>query len=101
MHYNSTLYRYIHSKHHQLYVPYAFGALYNHPVEGLLMDIIGAGLAFQLSGLGVMGGCIFFCFSTLKTVDDHCGYVFPYDPLQRLFDNNSKYHYLHHQPYGR
>ena len=89
-----------HSRHHRLYVPYAFGALYNHPVEGLLMDTIGAGLGYKLSGMGTRGAMIFFCFSTLKTVDDHCGYSLPWDPLQRLFWNNARYHDVHHQTWG-
>lgn len=33
-HENKFLYRNFHSHHHRLYVPYAYGALYNHPVEG-------------------------------------------------------------------
>lgn len=81
-------------------MPYAFGALYNHPVEGLLMDTIGAGLGYKLSGMGTRGAMIFFCFSTLKTVDDHCGYSLPWDPLQRLFWNNARYHDVHHQTWG-
>lgn len=33
-HESRFLYRHFHSHHHRLYVPYAFGALYNHPFEG-------------------------------------------------------------------
>jgi Fatty acid hydroxylase superfamily len=33
-HESRFLYRNFHSHHHRLYVPYAFGALYNHPLEG-------------------------------------------------------------------
>ncbi|KAJ2959060.1 hypothetical protein NQZ79_g5422 [Umbelopsis isabellina] len=88
------------SHHHRLYVPYAFGALYNHPVEGFVMDSVGATLAFTLSGLPTRGAILFFSFSTLKTVDDHCGYAFPWDPFQFLFGNNVAYHDIHHQPFG-
>ncbi|CAG8591234.1 1242_t:CDS:2 [Ambispora gerdemannii] len=61
------LYRHIHSRHHLLYVPYAFGALYNHPVEGFVLDSVGASIAFKLSGLTTRGGMLFFSFATLKT----------------------------------
>jgi sphinganine C4-monooxygenase len=44
MHINKFLYKYIHSKHHTLVVPYAFGALYNHPLEGLILDTAGGGV---------------------------------------------------------
>ncbi|KAG9285434.1 hypothetical protein G9A89_010909 [Geosiphon pyriformis] len=99
-HQNSFLYRHIHSRHHLLYVPYAFGALYNHPVEGFVLDSVGASLAFKMSGLATRGAMLFFSFATLKTVDDHCGYDLPFDPIQLIFGNNSLYHDIHHQVYG-
>ncbi|PRP87482.1 sphingoid base hydroxylase 1 [Planoprotostelium fungivorum] len=99
-HQNKWLYRNIHAWHHTLYVPYAYGALYNNPIEGFLFDSLGAAAAAELSGMTVRGSIFFWCFSTLKTVDDHCGYNFPYDPLQRFFGNNAFYHDLHHQLHG-
>lgn len=89
-----------HSRHHQLYVPYAFGALYNHPVEGFALDTAGTGLAYLLTGLSYRQGAIFFAASTLKTVDDHCGYALPFDPFQMLTSNNAAYHDIHHQSWG-
>ncbi|KAG0362195.1 hypothetical protein BGZ54_008716 [Gamsiella multidivaricata] len=83
------LYRHFHSRHHRLYVTYAFGALYNHPFEGFLMDSVGASLAFLVSGMGNRGAFAFFSFSTLKTLDDHCGYSLPFNPLQKVFSNNA------------
>lgn len=100
MHEVKWLYKTFHSRHHRLYVPYAFGALYNHPFEGLLMDTIGAGIAYKISGLRIRGAMAFFTFSTMKTVDDHCGYALPFDPLQYFFWNNAGYHDVHHQGWG-
>ncbi|KAI8983644.1 fatty acid hydroxylase superfamily-domain-containing protein [Pilobolus umbonatus] len=94
------VYKYMHSHHHRLYAPYAFGALYNHPLEALLLDTLGAAIAFELTGMSPRLGMCFFVFSTVKTVNDHCGYAFPWDPLSILFKNNVKYHSLHHQPHG-
>ncbi|KAI9278360.1 fatty acid hydroxylase superfamily-domain-containing protein [Phascolomyces articulosus] len=99
-HINKFLYKHIHSHHHRLYVPYSFGALYNHPVEGFLLDTLGATIAFELTGMSPKLGMLFFSFSNMKTVDDHCGYSFPWDPLQYFFGNNVVYHDIHHQPYG-
>lgn len=42
----------------------------------------------------------FFTGSTIKTVDDHCGYALPWDPLQHLTSNNAGYHDIHHQSWG-
>jgi sphinganine C4-monooxygenase len=81
-------------------VPYAYGALYNHPVEGFLLDTLGTGLAYLAAGMTVRQSMWFFTGSTIKTVDDHCGYRLPWDPLQRLFPNNAEYHDIHHQSWG-
>lgn len=42
----------------------------------------------------------FFTCSTIKTVDDHCGYALPFDPLQHITSNNAGYHDVHHQSWG-
>ncbi|KAL5598801.1 hypothetical protein BROUX41_003865 [Berkeleyomyces rouxiae] len=100
MHTNRWMYTTFHSRHHRLYVPYAYGALYNHPVEGFLLDTLGAGIAYLIAGLTQRQGMLFFSFSTLKTVDDHCGYSLPWDPLQHISSNNAEYHDIHHQNWG-
>ena len=45
-------------------------------------------------------GMAFFTGSTIKTVDDHCGYALPWDPLQHITSNNAGYHDVHHQSWG-
>lgn len=100
MHMNKWLYTTFHSRHHRLYVPYAYGALYNHPFEGFLLDTCGAGIGYLASGMTVRQSMWFFTMSTIKTVDDHCGYAFPWDPLQHLTSNNAGYHDVHHQSWG-
>lgn len=100
MHMNKWLYTTFHSRHHRLYVPYAYGALYNHPFEGFLLDTLGTGIAYLISGMTVRQSMWFFTMSTIKTVDDHCGYSFPWDPLQHVTSNNAGYHDVHHQSWG-
>lgn len=100
MHTNKTLYRHFHSRHHRLYVPYSYGALYNDPVEGFLLDTAGTGLAAIVTALSPRESLILYTFATMKTVDDHCGYRFPLDPFQFLFPNNALYHDIHHQNWG-
>jgi sphinganine C4-monooxygenase len=43
---------------------------------------------------------VLFGISTIKTVDDHCGYNIWWDPFQAVFGNNTEYHDLHHQSWG-
>ncbi|KAK6461833.1 fatty acid hydroxylase superfamily-domain-containing protein [Scheffersomyces coipomensis] len=100
MHVNKYLYKRFHSRHHRLYVPYAYGALYNDPVEGFLLDTLGTGLASIVTQLSSRETIILYTFATLKTVDDHCGYRLPYDLFQIIFPNNSIYHDIHHQNWG-
>lgn len=100
MHVNTTLYRKFHSRHHRLYVPYAYGALYNAPLEGFLLDTLGTGIAMMVTGLTHREQIILYTFATMKTVDDHCGYALPFDPFQIIFPNNAVYHDIHHQHFG-
>ncbi|SJX61560.1 related to SUR2-sphingosine hydroxylase [Sporisorium reilianum f. sp. reilianum] len=101
-HESRFLYRHFHSHHHRLYVPYAFGALYNHPVEGLLLDSAGAALSHAAALMTVRQSILLFTFSTVKTVADHGGYAFPWylDPLHLVFPNCAEYHDVHHQMTG-
>ena len=101
-HESRFLYRHFHSHHHRLYVPYAFGALYNHPVEGLLLDSAGAAISHAAALMTVRQGILLFTFSTVKTVADHGGYAFPWylDPLHLVFPNCAEYHDVHHQMTG-
>ncbi|KAM6550666.1 hypothetical protein CsatB_000474 [Cannabis sativa] len=100
MHQNKYLYKYIHSQHHRLVVPYAFGALYNHPLEGLLVDTMSGALSFFVSGMSPKTSIFFFSFATIKAIDDHCGLCLPWNPFHIIFKNNTLYHDVHHQLYG-
>lgn len=100
MHMHPFFYRHFHSRHHMLYVPYAYGALFNNPVEGLMLDTVGTGVASMVVHLSQRECILLYTFATMKTVDDHCGYSFWFDPFQRLFPNNSIYHDIHHQHFG-
>ncbi|KAL6350684.1 hypothetical protein AAG906_028141 [Vitis piasezkii] len=75
-------------------------SLYNHPLEGLLLDTIGGALSFLLSGMSPRASIFFFSFATIKTVDDHCGLWLPGNLFHLFFRNNSAYHDIHHQLYG-
>ncbi|KAI0770876.1 sphingosine hydroxylase [Trametes elegans] len=100
MHASPYLYRTLHAHHHRLYVPYAYGTLYNHPVEGFLMDTLGALVAERAAGLAVREAMFLFVLATVKAVDVHSGYAIPWNPLQMFTANNADYHDIHHQAAG-
>ncbi|XVE53247.1 hypothetical protein DITRI_Ditri02bG0188700 [Diplodiscus trichospermus] len=97
LHQNKFLYKHLHSKHHSLVVSYPFGAIYSHPIEGSLFDIIGGSLAIYLSGMSPRTSAFFSSFCAMKSVDDHCGLLLPGNPFHFFFTNNTAYHDLHHQ----
>ncbi|OMO79028.1 Fatty acid hydroxylase [Corchorus capsularis] len=101
LHHNKFLYRRLHSIHHRLVVPYAFGALYSHPFEAFLFDTVGGSLSFLISGMSPRTAIYFFSLATIKTVDDHCGIILPGNPFHILFRNNTAYHDLHHHHGGK
>ncbi|GMI75353.1 sphingoid base hydroxylase 2 [Hibiscus trionum] len=100
LHQNKFLYKHLHSKHHRLVVSYPFGAIYSHPIEGLLFDIIGGSMAIYVSAMSPLTSAFFSSFCNMKSVDDHCGLMLPWNPFHFFFTNNTAYHDLHHQLYG-
>lgn len=99
-HESKFLYRTVHSTHHKLNIPYAYGALYNHPAEAFFLDSVGGLVSILSSGMDCQTTTYFVTFATMKTVFDHCGYTFPINPVYYLFSNNSLYHDVHHDVKG-
>ena len=66
-------------------------------IEGFVLDTCGTFLAHMIAGLTIRQDILFFGISTAKTIDDHCGFAFPWDPFQHLFGNNADYHDIHRE----
>lgn len=66
MHEVKFLYNTIHSTHHRLLVCYAYGALYNHPLEAFMLDSLGGVLCMYSTRISCTGGTAFFVFATGK-----------------------------------
>lgn len=99
-HTNKWIYKHIHSKHHRLYVPYSWAGSYNHPVDSLFVDGLSYGLGCWATGLSTRLSMILFGYSTFKNVTDHCGYVFPWNPMRAVTGTDASFHDVHHQSWG-
>ncbi|KAI4088634.1 MAG: hypothetical protein LQ339_008682 [Xanthoria mediterranea] len=99
-HVNRTLYRLVHAQHHRLYVSYAYGAVYAHWLESLFLDILSFVIAGEVARLSARQSMVFGTCATIKTISDHCGYVFPWDPTRAVNGNGAVFHDLHHQSWG-
>ncbi|MQM04294.1 hypothetical protein Taro_037090 [Colocasia esculenta] len=86
--------------HHRLIAPYSYGALYTHPVDTFVGEMVGALMATHVSGMSPRMAGVFISLLSLKSLDDHCGMWFPNHPIHRWMTNNTAFHILHHQNVG-
>ena len=74
-----------------------------HPIEAITLDVIGPVITYTIIGLVPRERTVLFVLGTMKTVNDHSGYVFPWDPvivLGKLTGCDIVYHTIHHQTWG-
>ncbi|KAL8791012.1 MAG: hypothetical protein Q9195_006086 [Heterodermia aff. obscurata] len=100
MHLNHWLYTNFHSIHHRVYVPHAFGAFYASILEAFVFDTIGTIGSLAIAQLTTRQAMWFVTLSTMKSLDDHCGYQLPWDPFQWLGEQDTEFHDIHHQSWG-
>ncbi|WQF80924.1 Putative fatty acid hydroxylase [Colletotrichum destructivum] len=93
----------IHIWHHLLNAPWSYAATYVHPFESFLLDALGPAFTCVFVGLTAWERVAVFTLSVLKTLDDHSGYRFPWDPIifiGGLTGSDIVYHTVHHQSWG-
>ena len=102
-HRNRFIYRHLHSWHHRIVVPYAFGAIYGHLLEALISEITGgatlATLGSGLSSSSPYATAVFLLLCTVQGIDNHCGLCLLPRRLQSFW-NGAAYHGVHHMPRG-
>jgi sterol desaturase/sphingolipid hydroxylase (fatty acid hydroxylase superfamily) len=62
------LYKHVHVWHHKMYVPFAYGGLYQHPFEMLIMDTLSGLVSVSAVGAFCMLCTHTPCFFTANTV---------------------------------
>jgi len=59
-----------HYQHHEVYVNFAYGAFYNHPIEGIPIDGIGFPICLKIAQMSIRQSTLFGVIWTIKTVCD-------------------------------
>lgn len=87
------LYPRIHKAHHHFTAPFALAAVYAHPLEHLLSNILSISAGPLLMGSHPLSACAWACFSVFSTTASHSGFALPWardqhDLHHRAFDKN-------------
>ncbi|CAN6681197.1 unnamed protein product [Malus baccata var. baccata] len=85
------LYKFTHSCYHRLVALYAYGVLYNHPLEELLVDTMSGARNIFYSLHNPMSNNFTFSLATITAVDNHSGMWIPWHPFHLLSRNNNHY----------
>ncbi|KXJ76658.1 hypothetical protein RP20_CCG009245 [Aedes albopictus] len=87
-------YKYVHKKHHEWPAPIAWSAIYAHPFDFILSDLIPvyAGPALMTSHPATVA--VWLVFVMVDTLVDHCGYHLP-------FLGSSEQHDYHHLKFNQ
>lgn len=87
---SKMLYKRLHKLHHEYQAPYGLTAIYCHPIEHILSNILPVVAAFPVLKCHVSTALLWFTIVLTTTINDHSGYHLPFLHSAELHD----YHHL-------
>jgi methylsterol monooxygenase len=84
------LYNRIHSIHHRFITPIAVAAIYAHPIEHIIANLLPVFAGPLIFGSHLSVITIWQVIATLSAVNTHCGYHLPFFPSPQAHDYHHK-----------